>query len=296
MIHSVEKCCLRLAIALLCCCFRASAAPEADEQCTKSAVTWGDACAGPSNTAVVENATAWWYENIEPFIPEDEKQYYQEPFGGATQPSMYLPELRKQLLTKVNDQGVKYSHLKGGRPVGHRAPLHRHDYGATTHVLQGYITLFLEGIAPVTYGPGESYYMPPGGKVMTASVMAKPVYEGNPIEQPFNFSENIDTNAFPDSTMGRGTVFMEREIILDGEDFYWVSGVGAYSLCPVPPRSACQTDGYVYNRTSVGSNVEQAAANNVASESELSSSSGLARSATFGAMMALLGGLAVVVL
>jgi len=294
MIHSVEKCCLRLAIALLCCCFRASAAPEADEQCTKSAVTWGDACAGPSNTAVVENATAWWYENIEPFIPEDEKQYYQEPFGGATQPSMYLPELRKQLLTKVNDQGVKYSHLKGGRPVGHRAPLHRHDYGATTHVLQGYITLFLEGIAPVTYGPGESYYMPPGGKVMTVSVMAKPVYKGNLIEQPFNISKNIDTNVSPVTKMGEPTVFMEREIILDGEYFYWVND--AFNPCPVPPRSACQTDGYVYNRTSVGSNVEQAAANNVASESELSSSSGLARSATFGAMMALLGGLAVVVL
>jgi len=94
--------------------------------------------------------------------------------------------------------------------------------------------------------------------------------------------------------MGEGTVFMEREIILDGEYFYWVNE--AFNTCPVPPRSACQTDGYVYNRTSVDSNVEQAAANNVASESELSSSSGLARSATFGGMMALLGGLAVVVL
>jgi len=214
---------------------------------TSAAASWGDACAVPNDTEMIENATAWWYEyyeEIESFIPPKERQYYQEPFGGATQPSNYRSDLRKSVLSEEsNEQGVRYSHLLGGRTVGSRAPLHRHDFGATTHVLGGYITLFLTGKAPQTFGPEESYYMPPGGNVMSAAVMPKPVYKGKQVEQPAEgYSKNIDTNASPAGK--RVTVFVEREIISDGEYFYWLNG--AYTRCDEAPRYACQNDGYTY--------------------------------------------------
>jgi hypothetical protein len=46
--------------------------------------------------------------------------------------------------------------------------------------MQGYVTLFLEGSPPKTYGPGETYYMPGGGKTTTTAVMVNPVYKGQP--------------------------------------------------------------------------------------------------------------------
>jgi len=213
---------------------------------TSAAAPWGDACAATKNSEMVENATAWWYDNIVDFIPEGEEEYYQEPFGGATQPSNYRTDLRKQVLSvDSNEQGVRYSHLLGGRTVGSRAALHRHDFGATTHVLSGYITLFVAGEAPQTYGPGESYYMPPGGNVMSAAVMPKPVYEGKQVEQPAEgYSKNIDTNASPAGK--RVTVFVEREIISDGEYFYWLNEQNAYYGCDEAPRYVCQTEGYTY--------------------------------------------------
>jgi len=217
-----------------------------EDVCAASGTSWGDACAVPKNKEIIENATAWWEENVEPFIPPEEKQYYQEPFGGATQPSMYRTDLRKYVLSvESNEQGVTYQHLLGGRTVGSRTPLHRHDFSATTHVLQGYVTLFVAGKAPETFGPGESYYMHPNGNVMTAAIMPKPVYKGKQVEQPAEgYSKNIDADAFP---AGRsGTVYEEREIISDGEYFYWLNEQDAYDNCDEAPRYACQTDGYTY--------------------------------------------------
>ena len=123
---------------------------------------------------------------------------------------------------------------------------------ATTHVLQNYITLFLEGSAPVTYGPGESYYMPPGGVVMTAAVVPKPVLNnGTQLEkQPFDHSRNVDTNAFPDGR--RVTIFVEIEIVEEGplERFYWLTDLeegNSYVRCNESPRYACQKEGYSFN-------------------------------------------------
>lgn len=261
---------LRLTVVLGCCfCFCFCAASIVDEEsspitassssCDGSAASWGDSCKITDEAViVVENATAWWYENIEPFVPENQKEYYQEPFGGATQPSAYRTDLVKIVLNETNEQGVTYTHVLGGRTVGTRAPLHRHDFGATSHVLQGYVTLFLEGSPPVTYGPGESYYMPPGGKVMAAAVVPKPVLNnGTQIVQPYNYSKNIDTNAVPVGE--RVTIFVEREIISsdddddnDGEEyFYWLTDVikgNAYKRCPELPRYACQNDDFDYDQ------------------------------------------------
>ena len=93
------------------------------ETCNGAAALWGDACAitRQDPSTIVHNATEWWYENIVPYIPDDQKQYYEEPFGGATQPSNYRSDLVDTILRQTNDQGVTFGHLMGGRTVGSRA-------------------------------------------------------------------------------------------------------------------------------------------------------------------------------
>lgn len=243
MTYSLGKNFLRLAAILGCFC----ASLESPETCENSALAWGDACQ-ITEVSVIENATAWWYEKIYPFIPEEEKEFYQEPFGGATQPSAYRRDLVNGVLDESNEQGITYRHGYGGRDVGSRAPIHRHDLGATTHVLQGYVTLFLEGAAPTTAGPEESYYMPPGA-FMTAAVVPKPVYNGKQIVQPDTYTRNLDINAFP---TGRSvTIFAEREIVSEGEYFYWltdpVTGDNAHGRSDEAPRYARQNDGFNYS-------------------------------------------------
>jgi hypothetical protein len=70
------------------------------ETCNASAAAaWGDACAFTQQDAstIVENATEWWYQKIYPHIPEDQKEFYTEPFGGATQPTNYRSDLVKSV-------------------------------------------------------------------------------------------------------------------------------------------------------------------------------------------------------
>ena len=205
--------------------------------CKNAGSVWAG-CAGYGTDlkgTLVTNATDWWYEKIYPYIPKDELQYYQEPFGGATQPSLYRPDLVKSVLRQVNEfQGITYSHLLGGRDVGARTPIHRHDFSATTHVLSGYVTVFLEKSPPKTYGPGESYYMPPGGLTMTSTVMPRPIYNGSQVEQK-EFSTNLDANASPTGTSV--TTFVEVEMLPGGGTFDWRSG--RYERCEEYPRYAC---------------------------------------------------------
>ena len=189
-------------------------------QCEGSGDVWatcqGFVQGGGDPVPEVTNSTDWWYKNIYPYIPEDELQYYLEPFGGALQPSNYVYGVARTLLSNTSDfQAIRYSHGLGGRRRGTRAAIHRHDFGATTHVLEGYATLFLEGHAPVTKGPGESYFMPGGGLTMSAAVMPNPVYNGELVEQPFE-TRNIDVNAWPSNSGGGVTVWLEKETDSDG--------------------------------------------------------------------------------
>lgn len=45
------------------------------------------------------------------------------------------------------------------RPNGTRSPYHTHPYGGQTCVKSGYATPYEEGMEPMTYGPGECYWM-----------------------------------------------------------------------------------------------------------------------------------------
>jgi quercetin dioxygenase-like cupin family protein len=48
------------------------------------------------------------------------------------------------------------------RAPGTRAPIHTHDHAGSTCVLEGQMTLLLEGSEPAVAPAGTCYYMPPG--------------------------------------------------------------------------------------------------------------------------------------
>lgn len=52
------------------------------------------------------------------------------------------------------------------RAVGTRSPVHEHQYGGTTCMLSGEMTLYLEGSEPARKTAGECYFMP-AGKLMS---------------------------------------------------------------------------------------------------------------------------------
>ncbi len=80
-----------------------------------------------------------------------------------------VPPLRTTLAFKsqtvsVGDNGNGYQTIviRTTRKAGTRSPIHTHDYGGTTCVLKGQMTLYLDGSKPVTKKAGSCYFMPPG--------------------------------------------------------------------------------------------------------------------------------------
>ncbi len=67
-----------------------------------------------------------------------------------------------QVLHQTDEQGNEVFIMRTTRAPGTRSPIHLHDYGGTTCVLEGEMTLFMEGAAPQTVKAGGCYYMPPG--------------------------------------------------------------------------------------------------------------------------------------
>ena len=52
--------------------------------------------------------------------------------------------------------------IKTYRAPGTRAPIHEHEFSGTTTLLQGEMTLYMEGHEPMKAVAGQSYFMPPG--------------------------------------------------------------------------------------------------------------------------------------
>ena len=55
--------------------------------------------------------------------------------------------------------------IKTTRAPGTRAPIHEHEFSGTTTVVQGEMTLFMDGHEPMRAVAGNSYFMPPGHKM-----------------------------------------------------------------------------------------------------------------------------------
>lgn len=159
---------------------------------------------------------------------------------GALQPSNYIFDIRKvALATTVNpEQGIQYFQLRGARYPGTRSAIHMHDFSATTHIIEGYATVFLEGTAPKTFGPGETYYMPGGGKTMTSAIMPNPIYKGQPVQQPLH-SSNLDSSVVPKGMSG--TTWLEIETDSNGEVIFdWTRE--DRSNCNQAPRWTCYNE------------------------------------------------------
>lgn len=86
--------------------------------------------------------------------------------NGQVPPGKAMPAQAEELVQSGNGAGSTVYVYRTTRAAGTRAPIHVHDYGGTTCMLEGEMTLFMEGTAPHTAHSGECYWMPPG-EVMT---------------------------------------------------------------------------------------------------------------------------------
>ncbi len=107
-----------------------------------------------------------------------------------------VPPLRTTIAFKsqtvsVGDNGNGYQTIviRTTRKAGTRSPIHTHDYGGTTCVLKGQMTLYLDGSKPATKKAGSCYFMPPGplmaglntGKVTAVMIDMFTVPIGDPV-------------------------------------------------------------------------------------------------------------------
>lgn len=72
----------------------------------------------------------------------------------------------KSMISTVDGRGNEIHAVRSVRAFGTRSPIHMHEHGGITCVVEGEMTLYLEGAEPQRALPGDCYFMPPG-KVMS---------------------------------------------------------------------------------------------------------------------------------
>ena len=87
--------------------------------------------------------------------------------NGETPPGIATFAKTQSDAIKANDPhgNIALTHLTVRAP-GTRSPVHVHELGGTTCLMQGEMTLYLEGAKPQRAVAGECYYMP-GGRAMS---------------------------------------------------------------------------------------------------------------------------------
>ncbi len=68
----------------------------------------------------------------------------------------------KEIFRQPDGNGHETIVYRTVRAPGTRAPIHFHDDGGMTCVIEGEMTLYLEGAAPAKAAAGQCYAMPPG--------------------------------------------------------------------------------------------------------------------------------------
>jgi len=82
-------------------------------------------------------------------------------------PSTPKPSLSSTLLLdRVPDGEMEVSVFLTRRAANTRTPIHKHDSGGVTCVIQGESTLFLEGFEPLKVVAPNCYYMPSGVRMV----------------------------------------------------------------------------------------------------------------------------------
>lgn len=82
---------------------------------------------------------------------------------GMQLPGVMARSIKEERLLEAQDgKGNVVTVARTTRAPGTRTPLHLHEYGGSTCVLEGEMTLFLEGAEPRRAVAGQCYYMPAG--------------------------------------------------------------------------------------------------------------------------------------
>jgi quercetin dioxygenase-like cupin family protein len=72
----------------------------------------------------------------------------------------------RSMISTLDGRGNEIHAVRSVRAFGTRSPIHMHEHGGITCVVEGEMTLYLEGAEPQRALPGDCYFMPPG-KVMS---------------------------------------------------------------------------------------------------------------------------------
>lgn len=83
--------------------------------------------------------------------------------NGAVPPGRVTKTMESSpMVTTTDGQGNEIHVVRSVRAFGTRSPIHMHEHGGITCVVEGEMTLYLEGAEPLRAPAGECYFMPPG--------------------------------------------------------------------------------------------------------------------------------------
>lgn len=83
--------------------------------------------------------------------------------NGQAPPEKVTALLEQSEMMRTSDgAGNTLVVARGVRPPHSRSPIHVHEYGGTTCVITGQMTLYMTGMAPLNAKAGQCYYMPAG--------------------------------------------------------------------------------------------------------------------------------------
>ncbi len=110
--------------------------------------------------------------------------------NGVVPPLKPTFAFKAQILSVGNNgNGYQTKVIRTTRLAGTRSPIHTHDFGGTTCVLKGQMTLYMDGHKPLTKKAGACYFMPPGhlmsgvntGKITTVLLDIFTIPIGDPV-------------------------------------------------------------------------------------------------------------------
>ncbi len=89
--------------------------------------------------------------------------------GQSPPEAVVPPQDQVQMLRTSDGRGNTILVARGRRPAHSRSPIHIHAYRGTTCVIEGQMTLYMEGMSPMTAQAGSCYFMPPGAVMSGAN-------------------------------------------------------------------------------------------------------------------------------
>ena len=128
--------------------------------CTDAAAL--DASKGESTTTTSTSTTTSAPALDLPVIEHETADHHVTELNGEVPPGEPTYAKEQETVLRASDgRGHESVVHRTVRAPGTRAPIHIHGYGGTTCVIEGEMTLLMEGSEPNTVPAGGCYYMPP---------------------------------------------------------------------------------------------------------------------------------------